>query len=132
MTFSLNTWFRDLLRPKIKRLRVAIYEDGKSSEIKNYDMHRQTQIMREIEKLWESPNRKLFWFDCELVEQKRLFGKSDPPTLYVYCYEPQKTNPVEKTSMNIPIRYRTKFIGTLFPLPLRWSKTIEVRFHLDL
>ena len=109
MTFNLRVWFRDLIRPKTESVRVVVYENEKVREIHTYDTRRQEEIMKAVEKLWETPNDSPYWFEVEHIQIMRMCRR-DPPVLYATCYRKSNRDPSEKVPMNIPIRYRHKML----------------------
>lgn len=116
MVFSLSVWLKDLFRPKVYSVRVILFENNKLKDFHTYDSYRQTSLMKAIEELWKVPENTPYWFECETIEECSCWKCREPPYLVVTCYKENPNSPASKVLMNMPARYRNKFLGQEIPL----------------
>lgn len=135
MSSNLVIWFRSLLRPKMVSVRVILYENGNIQDIHKFDSQKRTEIMKSIQKLWETPEGSSFWFEVEEI-QKTTMCKTYPSVLYVSCYSHGQRDPSSKIPTNIPIRYRHKMMDRIHTLErtpvgvIPWPAKMQVKFKL--
>lgn len=133
VNFNLQVWFR----PKITHVKVILYENLKEKNISTYDSYRQIALMKAIQDLWVVPIKNPYHFEAEIHEFHSCFKQKQPPALFVTCYEEINSDPTRKKTMNIPVRFRTKFLGklhTITPDPVgssTWSD-MKVKFVMDI
>jgi hypothetical protein len=135
MPFNLSVWFRNLIRPRLTKIRVVLLENGKVVEISKYPEQYQNSIMKAVATLWNPPGKSAssYWFEAELV-QKCSCLKRTPPQLFITCYSEDLNDNQLRQEYQIPIRLRQKMfdkVHPIFPEPVgfrSWSGRMEVKF----
>jgi hypothetical protein len=138
MLSAVRIWFRHLLTPKIYRMKVLLFENGRHVEAANYTERKLLSLVDSIDNLCEKfpPPGAQYWFVTEAIEEREgLFGRKHFE-LYVACYR-EKHDSVVKTREIIPHALRKKLFDNFFEIYPRLpsgkllAEKVEVKFLED-
>lgn len=122
MTFE--SWFFNLLRPRVRHMYTKLYENGVPKPISFYNQEQRELIRQSVETLLLLPKESAYRFQCHIVSERSCFY---PPITYfeVSCFKEEK-------SIDIPIRYRKRLFDAFHEIcpggDFKWPARMEVKF----
>ncbi len=137
---SIRTWCLSLLRPKVTRVKVRLWENGKLIEdFSKYPQHKLIPLMKSLNELWATPFKSPYWFETEVYETNPSCCSREKPVtlLYVCCYRESLSSNEFRMKAQIPGRYMKKMLDKrhrVIPEQIgytQWPELVEVKFVLD-
>lgn len=135
----IRTWTLSLLRPKVTRVQVRLFENGKPIDnFYNYPESRIVPLLKCLHELWEAPRGSQYWFEPEIYEMRpHCLSKRKPiSTLHVTCYRESLNSKDFRTKAPIPGRYMKRMFDKrhrIYPEQIGyipWPEVVEVKFLL--